>query len=78
MGLFSLFLIVFSSQKIMTRFKIREWFFTQFYADIHFLYLIRNLRYKEIGNNETQMYIYRLLVHNLCSLLIIGMQLCSL
>lgn len=48
MGLFSLFLIVFSSQKIMTRFKIREWFFTRFYADIHFLYLIRNLRYKEM------------------------------
>lgn len=73
MGLFSLFLIVFSSQKIMTRFKIHEWFFTRFYADIHFSHLIRNLWYKEIGNNETKMYVYRLLVHNLCSLLIIGM-----
>lgn len=66
MGLFSLFLIVFSSQKIMTRFKISEWFFTRFYADNHFSHLIRNLWYKEIGNNETQMYVFRLLVHNLC------------
>lgn len=28
--------------------------------------------HKEIGNSETQMYVNRLLIHNLCSLLIIG------
>lgn len=66
MGLFSLFLIVFSSQKIMTRFKIREWFFTRFYADIHFLYLIRNLRYKEIGNNECISIDYWYIIYAVC------------
>lgn len=46
MELFSLFLIVLNTQKIMAEyFKIRERCFSQFYVEIHSSHLIRDLQY---------------------------------